>query len=105
MDNKRLDELIKQKKEIERQINDLKNQRLETNMCKIAFTHYPSSRPDDYYLAIKGYTDYLDKYSMKTIYRTKDKENILKYITQLLNDLKDLQELLKIEVEEDAKNK
>lgn len=50
---KELQRLMKQKKEIEERIRMLKNIMTVYGCAKLDIEHYPTTRPDEYYIAVK----------------------------------------------------
>ena len=86
-----LQDLIKQKREIEERIKQLKNASVVCGCVKIDIDHYPTSRPDEYYIAVKvpGVMPD-DQTRYRSIIRGHSKEECIEKIPQIINDLQGL---------------
>lgn len=86
-----LEELLKQKKEIEEKIKALKNQGCINGVAKIDIEHYPTEKPDRHFLAIR-YKTYSGNESWRSIYSACDRESVIKAIPGIIYDLHGLYE-------------
>lgn len=90
-----LDELIKQKKEIEKKIKDLKSQASAYGAASCAFERYPTDLPDRWYVALDiAYvgTGYKRKSSRRSIINGASKQEVIAKIPDVIRDLQGLYE-------------
>lgn len=88
---KELQRLMKQKKELEERIRMLKNIMTVYGCVKLDIDHYPTTRPDEYYIAVKvpGVMPD-DQTRYRSIIRGHSKEECIEKIPQIINDLQGL---------------
>lgn len=88
---KELQRLMKQKKELEERIRMLKNSMTVYGCVKLDIDHYPTTRPDEYYIAVKvpGVMPD-DQTRYRSIIRGHSKEECIEKIPQIINDLQGL---------------
>lgn len=93
---KELQRLMKQKKEIEERIRMLKNIMTVFGCVKLDIDHYPTTRPDEYYIAVKV-SDVMpgDQTRYRSIIRGHSKEECIEKIPQVIKDLQGLYDKLK----------
>lgn len=86
-----LQELMKQKREIEERIKQIKNATVVCGFAKVDIDHYPTSRPDEWYIAIKvpGVCEG-DQTRYRSIIRGHSKEECIEKIPTIINDLQGL---------------
>jgi len=89
--NSELQDLIKQKREIEERIKVLKNASVFYGCTKLDICHYSTSRPDEWYIAVKVPGVYEDEQARyRSIIRGHSKEECIEKIPQIINDLQGL---------------
>lgn len=90
-----LQDLINQKKELEERIRELRFKARYFGCAKIDIEHYPTIRPDEWYIAIKvpGVMPE-DQSRYRSIIRGHSKEECAEKIPQIINDLQGLYEQL-----------
>lgn len=98
---KELQRLMKQKKEIEERIRMLKNSMTVYGCVKLDIDHYPTTRPDEYYIAVKvpGVMPD-DQTRYRSIIRGHSKEECIEKLPQVIKDLQGLY----IQITEDIKD-
>lgn len=89
--NSELQDLIKQKREIEERIRQIKNSIVIYGCAKIDIDHYPTSRPDEWYIAVKvpGVMPE-DQARYRSIIRGHSKEECIEKIPTIIKDLQGL---------------
>ncbi len=87
-----LDNLIKQKREIENKIKLLKNQTSTYGFAKVDVERYPTSRPDRYYLAIHYTPLHGGRAKWQTIFSATDRKTVIDAIPMLIENMKSLYE-------------
>lgn len=94
--NSELQELMKQKREIEKRIKVLKNASTIYGSAKLDIYHYPTSRPDEWFIAIKvpGVCEG-DQSRYRSIILGHSKEEVLEKIPEIINDLQGLYDTVK----------
>ena len=99
--NTELDDLIRQKRDINRQIKLLKSNAVISGSAKVDTQVYPTNLPDRQYLAIK-----VNKYNPKgfegfncpryvTVFSSTDREEVIDTIPRIIRDLQGLYDKLK----------
>lgn len=85
-----LDDLIQQKREIERKIKELRNCAPIVGQAKIDVEHYPTTKPDRHFLAI--YYKPLDSGRSKwqTIFSANDRDSVINKIPEIIENLQEL---------------
>lgn len=85
-----LDDLIRQKKELEQRIKELKNNASVCGQVKIDMEHYPTAKPDRYYLAVyyKPLGDGRPKW--QTVFSANDRQKVVEVIPSIIANLQDL---------------
>ena len=85
-----LDDLIQQKREIERKIKELRNCASIVGQAKIDVEHYPTTKPDRHFLAV--YYKPLDSERSKwqTIFSANDRESVINKIPEIIENLQEL---------------
>lgn len=98
---KELQRLMKQKREIEERIRMLKNSMTVYGCVKLDIDHYPTTRPDEYYIAVKvpGVMPD-DQTRYRSIIRGHSKEECIEKLPQVIKDLQGLY----IQITEDIKD-
>ena len=93
---KELQILMKQKREIEERIRMLKNSMTVYGCVKLDIYHYPTTRPDEWYIAVKvpGVMPD-DQTRYRSIILGHSKEECIEKIPQIINDLQGLYDKLK----------
>lgn len=88
---KELQRLMKQKKEIEERIRMLKNSMTVYGCVKLDIYHYPTTRPDEWYIAVKvpGVCEG-DQSRYRSIILGHSKEECIEKIPQVIKDLQGL---------------
>jgi len=91
-----LQDLIKQKREIEERIKALKNASTIYGSAKLDIYHYPTSRPDEWFIAIKvpGVCEG-DQSRYRSIILGHSKEECIEKIPAIIKDLQGLYDKLK----------
>lgn len=94
--NSELQELMKQKREIEKRIKVLKNASVFYGCTKIDIDHFPTSRPDEWYVAVKvpGVCDG-DQTRYRSIIRGHTRQECIDKIPTIIKDLQGLYDKLK----------
>lgn len=94
--NSELQDLIKQKREIEERIKVLKNASVFYGCTKLDIYHYPTSRPDEWYIAVKVPGVYEDEQSRyRSIIRDHTRQECIDKIPTIIKDLQGLYDKLK----------
>lgn len=95
--NQELQNLIEQKKEIEQKIKELKNDITKSGRTIIGVEHYPTNKPDRWYLAVQCKTTvrtpamtFVSKTISRTIFNADTKEEVVKEIPAIIEELQDL---------------
>ena len=95
----RLEDLMEQKKAIEKEIKELKEQAIFNGRARYDVEHYPTSKEDDYLIMVKTNAKRDNGYSKKPIWRsivrTPRKEDVLPQLSQVIEDLTGLRDRLK----------
>lgn len=91
-----LDELLRQKREIERKIKELKNCASIIGQVKIDVEHYPTQKPDRHFLAV--YYKPLDNGRQKwqTIFSANDRVSVINKIPEIIENLQELYDRNKV---------
>lgn len=91
-----LQELIKQKREIEERIRQIKTEAIVYGCTKVGFEHFPTQRPDEWFVSVKvpGVMPN-DKTRYRSIIRGHSKKECIEKIPQIINDLQGLYESMK----------
>ena len=91
-----LQELMKQKREIEERIMQIKHPNVIYGCAKIDIDHYPTLRPDEWYVSVKvpGVMPE-DQTRYRSIIRGHSKEECIEKSPQIINDLQGLYDKLK----------
>ena len=94
-------DLMKQKREIEERIKVIKKATMINGSAKLDIEHYPTTRPDEWYIAIKvpGVCEN-DQTRYRSIIRGHSKEECIEKIPEIIKDLKGLYEMVKENVNE-----
>lgn len=98
--NKELERLIKQKKEIEQRIRELKNDDVVCGCVKLSKEHYPTPKPDEWFIAVKRrYAFEVGDRQVRydSIIRTHEKQHLIPLMVEVINDLTELKERLRLE--------
>lgn len=91
-----LQDLINQKREIEKRIKQLKNASVFYGCTKIDIDHYHTSRPDEWYIAVKVSGVYEDEQSRyRSIIRGHTRQECIDKIPTIIKDLQVLYDKLK----------
>jgi hypothetical protein len=89
-----LDNLIQQKKELERKIKALKNQSDTVGQVKIDVERYPTDKPDRFFLAVFykpiPYRGYEPRNKWQTIFSANDRRSVINAIPAIVENLKEL---------------
>ena len=85
-----LEELIRQKKELEKRIKELKNQACIVGRVKIDVEHYPTRKPDRHYLAVFYRPLDNGREKWQTIFSANNKQSVVDAIPSIVNDLQEL---------------
>ena len=85
-----LDELIRQKREIERKIKALKNNALVVGDAKIDIERYPTEKPDKHFLAVRYKADDEGRERWQKIYSAVDRESVVNRIPEIVDCLQEL---------------
>lgn len=93
-----LEELLKQRKEIDKKIQELKSGNISNGCVKLVKEHYPTSRPDDWCVMISAIGS--PRPTNRTIIRTTDKSEIIPMLDAAINDLTGLREKILGELDE-----
>ena len=102
-----LELLIRQKHDIEERIKMLRNEGITRfGIAKIDKEHYPTSRPDEWYVAVKTIQIGIDTRSIwKSIIRSTDRDAVINAIESVITSLTQLQRELKGDSDETQKEK
>ena len=104
MDSK-LEELMKQKREIERQIKELKKQITTVNRCTFKNIHYSTSRPDEWKVVYKTRSpEYPNEERNISFITHTNRRLAIMQIKEVINDLQELYDELMKEAEPVTKN-
>lgn len=90
-----LSELIRQKKEIEAKIQEIRNSLSVYGKAKIGYEHFPTIRPDEWYLSIlsnPASEDLDEKPKYRCVIRGRSKRDVVDKIPSLIADLQGLYE-------------
>ena len=98
--NQELQKLIEQKKEIELKIKELTNNITKSGRMLIGVEHYPTDKPDRWYLAVQCKTTVRKTHSLamesksvsRTIFNADTKEEVVKEIPAIIKELQELYE-------------
>lgn len=87
-----LEELIRQKKELEERIRQARNQTISCGRAKLDVEHYPTQLPDRHYVAIMVDTSYLgdNRNRWRTVANGKTRDDAINQIPTIINDLQSL---------------
>ena len=87
-----LDRLIKQRKEIDKKIKELKNNSVLCGRAKLDVEHYPTQLPDRHYVAIMTDESYLggNRNRWRTVANGKTRDDAINQIPTIINDLQSL---------------
>lgn len=91
-----LEELKRQKKEIEDKIKAIQNNTVTFGRAKLDCQHYPTTRTDEWYVAYAvNHVDYVDYERYRSIIRGNDKQKVIDEIQNVIADLSGLRDKLK----------
>lgn len=94
--NSELQELMKQKKEIEEKIRTIKMRTTFYGSAKLDIDHFPTDRLDEWYVAVKVSAVYEDEQSRyRSIVRGHTRQECIDKIPQIIEDLQGLYDKLK----------
>ena len=102
MEDKALEKLLKQKREIEAQIKALKNQAIITDNCKakIDIEHY-YAKADRHYVAVKIHVDGFSGEKGRDVWRSvingNSREEVISKIPDIIKSLQELYDIAKKE--------
>lgn len=103
-----LDSLIQQKKELEQRIKALKNQAVAVGQTKIDVEHYPTGKPERYFLAVfykpLPYKGEERRGKWQTIFSANDRKSVTDAIPAIVANLQELYERNKTEESEGENN-
>ena len=89
-----LDILIQQKKELERKIKALRNQSDVVGQVKIDVEHYPTDKPDRFFLAVFykpiPYMGYEGRSKWQTIFSANDRQSVIDAIPAIVENLQEM---------------
>lgn len=91
-----LEKLIKQKREIEQKIREAKHREVIIGKAKVGIEHYPTDKPDRYYVAIEaGYRsgnrfDAMGRTAWRSIISGESRETVIAGIPEIISDLQKL---------------
>ena len=94
-----LEKLMNERRKIDERIKELKNVEVTYGRAKLGLSHYYTSKPDEWYIAIDRIIDCpatvgrdMKRYS---IIRTNDKDSAIEHIDEIIKDLKGLKDKYK----------
>lgn len=91
-----LEKLIKQKREIEQKIREARHREVIVGRAKVGIEHYPTDKPDRYYVAIEtGYRsgnryDAIGRSAWRSIISGESREAVIAGIPEIISDLQKL---------------
>ena len=85
-----LEELIKQKREIESKIKMLRNQTTVWGMAKVDVERYSTRKPDRHFLAIRYKPLDNGREKWQTIFSANNRQEVINAIPQIIENLKNL---------------
>ena len=94
----KLEELIAQKREIEQKIREERNMEIVVGRVKVGMEHYPTDKPDRYYVAIEsGYNggnrlDCMGRRAWRSIISGLSRKDVIAGIPEIVRDLQKLYE-------------
>lgn len=98
-----LDILIQQKKELEWKIKALRNQSDVVGQVKIDVQHYPTDKPDRFFLAVFykpiPFRGYEGRSKWQTIFSANDRQSVIDAIPAIVENLQELYDRNKEESE------
>lgn len=86
-----LEELLKQRREITERIRQLKEQAVICGRAKLDIERFPTSRPDEWYVAIKQ-LQFSGREVWRSVIRNTDKQAVIDQIDDIINDLQALKQ-------------
>ena len=99
-----LEELKKQKKEIEAKIRELQNNVVTYGRAKLDYCYFPTARDNEWFVAyLTNHVDYIDNERYFSLVRGHDKQKVIDGIDNVIEDLKGLKE--KLEGEKDHEDR
>lgn len=91
----KLDKLKQQKKEIEAEIRKLTHQEVTVGRCKFHLEHYATAKPDEWVVTYTSRAANRKDDRNKRILSCYDRDKAIETITDVINDLTELQKVLR----------